>query len=433
MKNWFLEDSLHNMVTSLSPMYSSQKNGLHGHYPHGENALSGLLPLQQPVSSASPLPSSSDKTSSFSQVASPTYVHQYHALMDHQRAVFDEERALWHTERMELYRKISHLENSLRRYQAISSSQVTSPTESNGLEKGSFGDTNGNGRSRSSDMRDEFWKDFGGKSDARPVRTFSNSSTQSSTVGDRLPSIAEDIEMTKVESLSSLYSKTNGISRKSSIMELMSDKGLDGIIFKPYSQASSSSISLMTPQSPSPFRSPSPARSSPGKLTLPSQQARYDPYTKDAGHTPVARRSNFNLNGSAVTSDLTTPTQPERERPPLEPHASAVKVPSERSDSYFPLLADEAADGDHELTGPLGLSYSEQEDTSFLNELDNKLLQAAQSITKDSSDSTKPEEGDTSEEGQDDADDDADLDPEPVLRIKRSMNFGSQLGGRRAL
>lgn len=121
-------------------------------------------------------------------------------------------------------------------------------------------------------------------------------------------------------------------------------------------------------------------------------------------------------------SDLTTPTQPEIELSPLDPPTSVVKVPSESADSYFPNL-DELKDGDIELREPLGLKNNGVHDKKFLSELDSKLLKAARSekLRPQSAKSGKENIGDEEKTY-------TQADQEPKLRIKRSMNFGSQFG-----
>lgn len=243
--------------------------------------------------------------------------------------------------------------------------------------------------------------------------------------------------------------------RKPSVSGTELDKNLDGINFRSTTLSPVLAKKVMTPQSPSP-RSPSPSRLSPRTIQLPCSKLEepIDPYTKDAGHTPLARRTYLNGDGAYSEGDGATPTQPGLGRPPLEPHVSFAKLPSERSDSYFPVAEDESQveedksrdgedksrdekdrsrdaednsrDEDPELRGPLGLNNKQGEDNQFLNELDSKLLQAARSgsfsppsVGLDRKDFPK-EEGKDFEQPE----------PEPRLRIKRSMNFGSAFGAK---
>lgn len=391
---------------------------------------SDRVPSPHHASSTKRRITSPTKPSTSTHFASPRYVHQYRNLMDKQSRVFEEERALWHIERTELHEKIDQLEAALRRYQAISTSQVSSPIEANRLEKGYSFDKGAIDGSRHVSTGDEFWRGPGGKSNAQPTRTFSDSSHQSAKIDDRLPMISEDRNDPNLPNLKAaslpIGSIGSGGLLKASTRGIGTDKDLDGITFRKSSLTPSITESLATAHSLSSHRSPSPIRVSPRSIAIPPLflTEQNDPYTKDAGHTPLARRSEYILDGKngAVSSDFTTPTQPEVERPPLEPRASMVKVPSERADSYFP-DSQEGLDEDAELQEPLGLKNNKAEDKIFLTELDSKLLQAARSNTLET-----PEPSDVDKENVGEDKSFIQPEPEPKLRIKRSMNFGSQFG-----
>ncbi len=382
------------------------------------------LPLEQCVGSANRATASATTASTSSHLASPRYVQQFRALIDNQRQLFHEERELWHIERIELLEKIAQLEASVCRYRAMSSSQVSSPIETDGQ-----GTNDWSGKDlKEVGTGDEFWRGPGGKIDARPTRTFSSSYDKSSKAQDRLAVIAQDPILHRAKAASfSITSIDSGPLRKASIRGIEVDKNLDGITFRKSSPALTITESHMTPPSPSAPRSPSSAPRPPTLASVPSLllTATCDPYTKDAGHTPLARNSNHNLDeiSSATSSEFPTPTQPEVERSPLEPRTSVAKVPSESADSYFP-NAEEIRDGDAELREPLGLKNNGVQDKKFLNELDCKLTEAARSeIESHVSKSCKENVG------EDTVCDQPDL--EPKLRIKRSMNFGSQFGAAR--
>ena len=418
------------------------------HYSEGSVSESdhpqSRVTRQESVSSASELPTSPSRISASSQEASVRYVKQFQALMERQRQTFDEERDLWNTERTELHEKIAQLENSLRRYHPISSSQQPSPfdksvspfqSHSNFLGVPS---NNGSSHTSAATTGNEVWR--GPKPDVKPTRTFSDPTTQFSKPGgrSRMPSIAEDTTCGQKDSSNMQI----GL-HKPSVSGVAMDKNLDGINFRSSTLSQVSTKKVMTPQSPSP-RTSSPSRLSPGTIQLPPSkfEAPIDPYTKDAGHTPLAPRAYRNTDGASSDADGTTPTQHEMERPPLEPHASRAKLPSERSDSYFPITKEEAQDDNHnprdegdksrdedpELKGPLGLGNGEnegEEDKHFLNELDSKLLQAARSDAPSSSGTdlgsdSPPENGKDFEQPE----------HEPKLRIKKSMNFGSAFGAK---
>ena len=408
----------------------------------------GRVPAQS-VTSASQLPPSPSRIPLSPQVASSLYVKQFHTFMEHQLRTFDQERALWNIERTELHEKITQLEESLRGYQAISSSQISYSIKNNNTacqDKSSFWhmlykDTS----NPTSEIAtgNEIWR--GSNPDVRPTRTFSDPMVHYTKTGDRsrMPSIAEDTTCGRKDP-SDVHTDLS----KSRVSGAEIDRNLDGINFKSGILSPESAKRIMTPQSPSP-RTPSPSHLSPKTRELRSSvfHALFDPYTKDAGHTPLPRRINFNADGASSDGYGATPTQPEVERPPLEPHSSFVRAPSERSDSYFPVTEDESQDEkdstvgqegefrdredksrdeDPELKGPLGLNSSGGEGSPFLHELDSKLEQVARTKT-----SIPPSTGLDAETSP--AKDDEDFEqpePEPQLRIKTSMNFGTPFGAK---
>ena len=414
-------------------MTSSPSHADDGPQPDGKPPPSGRVPQHQSIASASSLPRSSFREPSPRQIASTRYVSQFQVLMDHQRQTFNEERALWQIERSDLYEKITQLEATLRRYQSVSSSQLSSPADKkepgSGSSFWSLLSTDGSRNTSEDTSGDEVWR--GPKNDLRPSRTFSEISNQSKKSGERLPSIAEDVNARgRRKPSSTKHQAHQDASRKPSIHGSQIDKNLDGIHFKSSGVAPAAAKNIMTPQSPSPPQPPSPVHTSLGTIPLPPSDTVHDDlYTKDAGHTPLARRHPGNVDGSSSegTSEIVTPTQVEQERPPLEPRASAMKLPSERADSYFPIPEEgQAGDEDPELSGPLSLKNDSSEDNGFLNELDSKLVQAAQLRTHElKSEIAEDVKEDQVDEGGKDFEQ---PEPEPKLRIKRSMNFGSQLG-----
>lgn len=354
--------------------------------------------------------------------------------MEHQREVHNEERALWNTERMEMSEKIAGLEGLLRGHQAMSPNQVISPIgQSGSKENNNFWgllSVEGSRQSSGNMTGDEIWR--GPKTDIQPTRTFSDLSAQSVRPDSRLPSIAEDTTSPSPNRRESSRDSTGKqtLRHKSSINGVHIDKNLDGINFKASGLPPDILKEAMTPQSPSP-QSPSPAQVSPGTVPMPLVKLGVqNPYTKDAGHTPLARGTYFNNDGA---SDSSTPKQaddqPEFERPPLEPCTTTVRLPSEHCDSYFPAPPAPTEDEDPVLTGPLGLTNKDRNDDRFLNELDDKLLRAALSGPQESPTEAGASDADrasaTNGDGQEDFEP---LEHEPKLRIKKSMNFGSAFG-----
>ena len=363
--------------------------------------------------------------------------------MQHQRQTFDEERTLWNIERTELYEKIAQLQQSLRRYRAFSAGHETSPIPHGDIASQgnssfrSLPSKDGSNRTNAIATGHEIWR--GSQPDVQPTRTFSDPMNHFTKPGDRsrLPSIAENTTCGRKDS-----SDGRTELRKSSVSGAEIDRNLDGINFKLKALSPVSAKKIMTPQSPSP-RTSSPSHPSPKTIELPPSElhASLDPYIKDAGHTPLARRTYFHADGLSGDDNGATPTQPEIDRPPLEPHASFAKTPSERSDSYFPIPDDEpkdkkdksadqegeSPDEDPELKGPLALDNSEGLDNPFLQEVNSKLRQITGPETSGPPSIDLDAEASPLKDGDDEFEQ---PEPEPKLRIKRSMNFGSAFGAR---
>jgi len=396
-------------------------------------SVQGRVPSQHTANtkdSFSPPPNASSSSqpnlSSSSQLASTRYVHQHRALMDHQRKVFDEERDLWQIERSDLLDEISRLKAKLRQLEGSSTSRVISPTgrHESGTSFLGFSGLSSSSSSRHTSTGDEFWRGAGGKSDAQPTRTFSDLPTPLSKIGDRLPSISEnELPRARRSLLTDCISGAN----KPRNPSIHSGADIDGVTFRSSSSASSSGASIMSPQSPSPLRT------APGSLPAPTPQlgVPIQCNTIHAGHTPLARGFGYNTDGSAsaISSSTTTPTQPEIERPPHEPRASFVRPPRERSDSYFSGVSTNMNE-DPQLNEPLGLGNRNPSETqSFLEAVDSRLTEVADSEDEQANNSAEGSRNgngsalEQSASGYSDA--------EPKLRIKRSMNFGSQFGSLR--
>ena len=384
------------------------------------------IPFQQPVSSASQMPIS-PRGSSSSNTSIAKYAESYRLLMEHQRHVHEEERSLWQIERQELQARVAELETLVRKHQQSHLSNVSSPSAVSFHTGMEFGGSIKSCRSMSESTGDEYWRGAGGRSNAKPTRTFSDPEIIPPKLPDRwMPSIAEDEPTDKVEVTKDRQQK---LRHKPSIDGVKIDKNLDGIIFKPSGLPLEIVKNIMTPQSPSPSDAISPTGALPSQIRLSSTNrlTAEDLYTKDAGHTPLARMTDID---SHSVSNVPTPTQVERERPPLEPCPSVNRPPNERADSYFPAIP-EPINEDPELQGPLGLRNDEAADADFLEELDCKLERVASEPRELSEqraiDSSITKKGKSIENKDSDNSFDQD-EPEPKLRIKRSMNFGSRFG-----
>ncbi|KAL8676078.1 MAG: hypothetical protein Q9224_007328 [Gallowayella concinna] len=175
--------------------------------------------------------------------------------------------------------------------------------------------------------------------------------------------------------------------------------------------ATNSSGSYSTRSDPSTGRSSSP-RQSPKSLPLPSPPRFPDNHTKDAGHTPLAG-AKYNMDGIVSSGPSTPILPPEQDDASLEWPTSA-RIPSERSDSYFP----PSSDGDRELKGPLGLKNDDPGNDRFMAELIPRLEQLNPETPR-----SRPARRHRDPEVEEI------LDRTPPLRIKTYLNFGSQMGG----
>ncbi|KAL8828441.1 MAG: hypothetical protein Q9191_002580 [Dirinaria sp. TL-2023a] len=383
------------------------------------DSVQGQVASQHTANSRVSIASPPGRQPTTSQLASSRYVHQFRALLEHQRQVHEEERELWNTERSELLDEISKLREALRQ------AQLASPVGTQ-LPGASVSSVLGTSSSRHTSTGDEFWRGAGGRSDAQPTRTFSETSHHSSAaIGERLPSIRE--QGSPQQPRRSLLTESINGSARPSVAQVQIPGELDGIRFKQSSFSSSSHTSCSGASELAPH-SPSPLSTSPtiGPHTSSQLGPPTDWNTKDAGHTPLARGSRYRTDGStsAMDSSPTTPTVPETERFPSEPRPSAVRPPNERSDSYFSGVTD-LQDEDPALSEPLNLSNSSSEKTQeFLKTLDSRLQEAAKASNDELTSSSDPNTAknasskETSESSE----------PEPKLRIKRSMNFGAEFG-----
>ena len=157
------------MSSTTSPIVSPPPLVAAGGFPDR-----ACLPSQSSTSQLAPAPQTA---SPVSQLASARYVRQFREFLDHQRELFNEERALWQIERSELQDHIVRLEESLQQARNMSSSK-TSPTGTS-LSGRRFSSLSAASRSGNvGGTGDEFWRGAGGKTDAHPTRVFSSVSTE---------------------------------------------------------------------------------------------------------------------------------------------------------------------------------------------------------------------------------------------------------------
>ena len=395
---------------------------------------SGTDPSLQQVSSEPSIPS----------VASPRYVQQCRAVMELQRKTYASEQALWGIERGELLKRITELEASVQRLQAITTSQNTLLRKQSESGPSSWSNKSTNGSRQSSEssaLGEDIWKGAG--ADQVPTRSFPESSS-SFKPGDRLPSISEtqphqDSRHVSVDPIAQSVHKPS--------LTDADVTNMDGINFKrsAITQARSRDVFSSGSNSPSPAQTPPII---PDNLTKPLAQSRVpviqklnvDPFTKDAGHTPLARH-HFPLAIDGTSEASTSRSTPSKHPDPIDAEPAPPRQPSERRDSYFPIAStDEQASGqappdcdeDPALKGPLGLTNEREGDEQFLSQLDDKLLSAATAdvhrAANNNGEDNDGEGKDGREEGKKASGHRRGGSDEPTLRLKKSMNFGAQLG-----
>jgi hypothetical protein len=425
-----------NKLRSPSPMSPSRHGA--GWDPRADLPLlpsvssASQLPLPVPASRASSMSSSLSSIAVFEQ--SRTLLDKQRNAAEYERQCFAAERALWDTERQALYARVQELEQALnikngptfsKQGSAISPMETGSHHSAASLSNhgnldtfGSFSNGNGSIHTSVESNGDEFWRGAGARKGSVATRTFSDSSTRSSKAEDRrLPSIAETESPDKPDEV--LSTSTNKMPSSSEGPKLNRD--FDGIRLKSLAQLPE--VAVLTPDSPSPRQVASP----PEHIQIPSSvlSAPEDLF-KDAGHTPLVRATDPTDDLTIVASNGQTPTQ----EGPRHPRPSVAHPPSERSNSYFPPPAEDADDEDDtELKGPLSLQNDGQNDRAFLDELDTRLTDAARMTSHESTDTDASENRPpTRTESAPVRSNYDQSEHEPMLRMRRSMNFGAPLG-----
>lgn len=358
-----------------------------------------------------------------------SYIEQSRELLENQRAHFETERALfaqerqlWAKERVLLRTKISELESLLK-------SQKSQPIQSTCHLKLASG-TSQNLDSHDHLSSAQVWE--GSSPGSRPTRVFrggeipdnAHLSPISEWGGSNPPSL--DAALSPRARAVDVPSAT--VSVPVPIEKL--DSRLDGITLKSTALPPNVVARVITPPSPSPLETSSPAPASvpsaaarPGmehrnslKLRLSELGPPNENLVRDAGHTPMAiievdvsQRTTVNASPVGIP-----PCEEVQEEGPLAPMVTRMHQPSENAESYFPDVPD-----DPSLKGPLGLINDEEHDSSFLNELDSRLLDQARRILSTSTPS-EPEEPDADDPGQGEQ--------EPEIKFKKSTNFGTAFG-----
>ncbi|KAL8993230.1 MAG: hypothetical protein Q9169_006497 [Polycauliona sp. 2 TL-2023] len=342
-------------------------------------------------------------------------------LLESHHSNFLAHKALWEKQRQGLMANITNLEERIRQYTFPKGSDIAMPDvykialARHGLsplaiETSCLGETAGNQAGRETNAQSN---------------TVAAVYTGPESIARPLPSTTESVAPKTGKSFEEMYQEAKPSYQFSNSLGNL--KHHDDA----RSKTTASSIRSRSPQSsrstaPSSFAQESPsAPVQEPAWTLQLPLVSKENMIKHAGHTPMAR-TQFGLDGplSAIGSDLPTPIkEPGKNAVPLEPQPS-TRPPSERSDSYFPLGS---VDDDPELQQPLALKNEDSGNEDFMSELQWKLEDAATKSTPPAAASTAF----CSDEKFASADEMGfeQLEIGPPLRFRRSLNFGTQLGG----
>jgi len=344
------------------------------------------------------------------------------ALLETERALFAQERQLWAKERVLLRTKISELESLLKSQRSQSIQSTSHPKLVFGTPQ--YLDSHDHLSSA------QVWE--GSSPGSRPTRVFRDEEIPDNA---HLSPISEGSGTNPPSLDAALSPRARAVDVPSATVSIpvpieKLDSRLDGITLKSTALPPNVVARVITPPSPSPLETSSPAPASapsaparPGmehrnslKLKLSELGPPNENLVRDAGHTPMAI---IEVDGSQRTTVDASPVEippceEVQEEAPLAPMVSRMQQPSENAESYFPDVPDDPA-----LKGPLGLTNDEEHDSSFLNELDSRLLVQARRILSTST-ASEPEEPDADEPGQGEQ--------EPEIKFKKSTNFGTAFG-----
>ena len=440
------------------------------------------VPLLPSVPSASKIPKQAFR------VIDPPRGIDFNAYVEHSRNLNEQlrhaheaERKTWDIERAALKARIAELEFKLnkardpKRRSSNESSTSSATSFKADFHNALYSSAPTNGALASRKVSDSafltgppVWR--GPESTPPATRVFSNDDDV-----NHLPSISEDEPF---PSLSKEVSPTNK-GRAFSIPVEQIDKTLDGIALRSTGPGVTSSFvpKISSPHGGSPGRtaSPRPPRNtlSTGDSLNVDMKRLLDPLDEKlrryAGHTPMAFDGALSTDANSNTStNVASPSQ--NEPPEPAPTARPPLRPSERGESYFSTnnvpqsetarqeaIVEEGeseaqpqheADDDPALTGPLMLDSSakSQAANNFLDQVDAKLIEAAahsrersDTITMDENDVPGPPPATgavtngtkTADEQPGEADGRKAKDYDdggPVLKLKKSTNFGSAWG-----
>lgn len=356
------------------------------------------------------------------------YVDQARALLDKQRTSFDreretfeEERRLWDRERELLKARIAELESAIqgRTDRLNNVSATASFTSSVKWKQVSFA---------SQAPHVELSRDYhvweGSIKSPKPTRVFAEESKKPDQLGP--------IEGNGIGAAPSLDAALSPLSRAAdtsagpsvSVPIEKLDSTLDGITLKSTGLPPNVVAKVMTPPSASPSggsgsddagadtQRASPERRKSLILNLSELGPPDVNLKRDAGHTPMVVLKTDPDPPDEATDETTYEITDEN---PLEPVTTLQ--PAECSDSYFPDVKD--VTDDPALKGPLSLQNNESKDNSFLEELDQKLLDEARKLFSNRP-SISEDDAESSSHGQGE--------PEPELKLRSTTNFGTAFG-----
>ncbi|KAJ5182855.1 hypothetical protein N7492_000471 [Penicillium capsulatum] len=390
-------------------------------------------PLRRTQSVAGCRPSASSRYGPATARALPqnlvdtSYIDQSRELLESQRANFEaerglfaKERQLWEKERIFLRAKIAELELSLRAQKSQTNGATTHSA------KPMFGTPQYQGSNDVLCHSAQVWE--GSSPGGRPTRVFrdeevpdnANLSPITEGSGTIAPSLdaALSPQSRAVDALASvpvpiekLDSKLDGITLKSSALP-------PGVVARVITPPSPSSLDVSPGSAPAATARPDIEHRNSLKLKLSELGPPNENLVRDAGHTPMAI---IEVDGSQRSTKDATPLPQEgeeiqSEEAPLAPVATNIRQPAEHADSYFPDPPDDPA-----LEGPLGLTNDEEHDNSFLNALDQKLLDQAKRILSPTTESLGAEsDSELPNKGEQEQD--------PEIKFKKSTNFGTAFG-----
>ncbi|KAI9732214.1 MAG: hypothetical protein M1834_004311 [Cirrosporium novae-zelandiae] len=391
------------------------------------------LPMLEKVSSASEMPkrSTASAAPTAPRLSDPdirAYTDEWHGYLDdlrdtfdHERATFKKERRLWYTERRSLIARIVELEALLKK---------SSPVQERFGSLSSISSSS-LGNPRGSSFQSGFGLDGGFTPAIAPLPRFTEPTRVFPDDKKELrfpPTIPE--ERLLAPHLESLSPTAPAISSSVPVPGGMVDKRLDGIILKSTAlhpevvdklppQIIESILESSNASSPSPTVQP---REKPIPTRLDVSRANESNLTMHAGHTPIATKMGVSLSDLASEDSKTPDANPPI---PEQSHLHPVRRPREISDSYFPAV--DVIDEDKALEGPLGLINKTDEDSEFLKNLDRKLLEEVQKSEEAIVEDVKKLHGAENLSPFSDSTG-IDEEPEPKLKMRRSLNFGSQFG-----